>query len=59
MKTWQKATLASFVVAVIGAVALALAIYWYVTKTIPDLYAQWAISRDGDCIPKGEGADAD
>ncbi len=42
MKTWQKVALASVVVAAVGAVALAFSTYWHVTKTIPDLYAQWS-----------------
>jgi hypothetical protein len=42
MKTWQKVAVASGVVAVLGAAALAFAAYHYVSKTIPDMYAQWA-----------------
>jgi hypothetical protein len=42
MKTWQKVSLAIVVVAILGAGAFAFAAYRYVTKTIPDLYAQWA-----------------
>ena len=42
MKMWQKVVLASFGVAVVGAVALSIVTYWQVTRAIPDLYAQWA-----------------
>jgi hypothetical protein len=42
MKTWQKVTLSSVVLAVIVAAALIFAAYRQVTKTISDMYAQWA-----------------
>ena len=55
MKTWQKVALASVVVAVVGAAALAIASHRQVTKTIPDMYAQWASAETVIAFRKEKG----
>lgn len=55
MKTWQKLALASVIVAVVGAAALTFAAYRQVTKTIPDMYAQWASAETVIAFRKEKG----